>query len=57
MEELFLTTGQALVLVGGLIILLGMLIRKPMKTEIELPAEKAPEPDLRYLQIQTYYGG
>lgn len=57
MNELFLTMGQSLALIGGLVLVLVLLLRKPMNTKIELPAEKAPGRDLRYLQIQTYYGG
>ncbi len=57
MEELFLTIGQALVLVGGLVLVLVLLLRKPINTEVKLPKEKTAERDLHYLQIQTYYGG
>ena len=60
-EELMLTAEQGLAFIAILTTILILLIRKPMKIEIEVKEpvieEKQPERNLRYLQIRTYYGG
>ena len=60
-EELMLTVEQGLAFIAILTTILILLIRKPMKIEIEVKEpvieEKQPERNLRYLQIRTYYGG
>ncbi|HFI0454187.1 hypothetical protein [Streptococcus suis] len=61
MDELLLTTEQALLAIAILTPILIWLIRKPVEIEIEVKEpvieEKQPERNLRYLQIRTYYGG
>lgn len=59
MDELLLTTEQALLAIAILTPILIWLIRKPIEIEIEVkePEEKQPERNLRYLQIHRYYGG
>ncbi|MGU8065511.1 hypothetical protein ACS6ZQ_03225 [Streptococcus suis] len=61
MDELLLTTEQALLAIAILTPILIWLIRKPVEIEIEVKEpvieEKQPERNLRYLQIHRYYGG
>ncbi|MFM0771768.1 hypothetical protein [Streptococcus suis] len=61
MDELLLTTEQALLAIAILTPILIWLIRKPVEIEIEVKKpvieEKQPERNLRYLQIHRYYGG
>ena len=61
MDELLLTTEQALLAIAILTLILIWLIRKPVEIEIEVKEPvvevKQPERNLRYLQIRTYYGG
>ncbi|HFI0029517.1 TPA: hypothetical protein ACGO2A_000502 [Streptococcus suis] len=61
MDELLLTTEQALLAIAILTPILIWLIRKPVEIEIEVKEpvieEKQPEINLRYLQIHRYYGG
>ncbi|WP_099776298.1 hypothetical protein [Streptococcus suis] len=59
MDELLLTTEQALLAIAILTPILIWLIRKPVTIEIKEPVveEKQPERNLRYLQIHRYYGG
>ncbi|HFU4203795.1 TPA: hypothetical protein ACGO8F_001393 [Streptococcus suis] len=58
-EELMLTTEQTLVLIAIVAVLVILLATKPIKFEIDVPEaeEKQPERNLRYLQINRYYGG
>ncbi len=60
-EELMLTAEQGLAFIAILTTILIWLIRKPMKIEIEVKEpvieEKQPKRNLRYLQINRYYGG
>lgn len=59
MEEITLTLEQTIVLIAILLPLGIILWSRPIRIEIERPVveEKAPERDLRYLQIKRYYGG
>ncbi|MDG3327341.1 hypothetical protein MKN47_02920 [Streptococcus suis] len=61
MDELLLTTEQALLAIAILTPILIWLIRKPVEIEIEVKEpvieEKQPEINLRYFQIHRYYGG
>lgn len=56
-----LTAEQGLAFIAILTTILIWLIRKPMKIEIEVKEpvieEKQPKRNLRYLQINRYYGG
>lgn len=59
MQELFLTTEQTIAVI--IVIAVGLCFALTRKHEVEIDMPKAEEnqsePDLRYLQIGTYYGG
>ncbi|CQR24602.1 hypothetical protein BN1356_00946 [Streptococcus varani] len=59
MDEINLSTEQVIYLMAVLIPILVYLINKLTVVNIEMddPEEAIPETNLRYLQINTYYGG